>query len=241
MPRSLLACVLLASAALSAAGQTCPVSSTPTRPDSASEVRELEGHLLFHNDRRQWFELRLGKPQCGQTSIEVNLIQDSTHIEIFRGCRVRSGGELQYRSTGYIHTEIYQNLQTIEPIGKCERKPAFPDYSNAKPDSGIREYRVDMIFNNKQNRPIVLRVTSAGKQLQPWQAYASYFFNGPADILYGYCGEGFATDRVFGTPEADPSHTDPEEEDDSAVFSPDAAAAAGKQHLQLTYTCVRNP
>jgi len=133
---------------------------------------------------------------------------------------------------------MYQNLQAIEPIGKCERKPPFPDYSNAKPDSGIREYRVDMIFNNKQNRPIPFRVTSAGKQLRPWQAYASYFLTG-GSILYGNCGQGFVVGKVFGTPEANPNHFDPESKDDMAMFDPETAAAAGKWHLQLSYTCVR--
>lgn len=143
--------------------------------------------------------------------------------------------------TGYISLEMYQNLQTIEPIGECERKAPFPDYSKAKPDSGIREYRVDMSFNTKQNRPISIRVTSAGKQLRPWQVYASYFLNGPSDVLYGFCGEGFAIERVFGTPEADPSHSDRDFDDDSAMFGPEYAAEAGKWQLQLGYTCVRKP
>lgn len=240
MARLLLAWVLLAAAALSVSGQTCPEPITNGGPDSPSEIRELQGHLLFHDGMRQWFELKLDKPQCGQTSIQVNLIQDSTHIEIFRGCRVRSRGELDYRTTGYISLEMYQNLRAIEPIGKCERKAPFPDYSKAKPDSGIRAYRVDMIFNNKRDRPIPVRVTSAGKPLRPWQAYASYFLTG-VFTLYGNCGEGFSVDKVFGTPEANPLHHDPEIEDNSAMFDLDSAAAAGKWYLQLGYTCVRNP
>jgi hypothetical protein len=190
---------------------------------------------------RQWFELKLDKPQCGQTSIQVAPLEDSTHIEIFRGCRVRSRGELDYRITGYISLEMYQNLRTIEPIGKCERKAPFPDYSNAKPDSGIREYRVDMILNYKRgDHPIIFRVTNAGKELRPWQAYASYFLTG-GSVLYGNCGEGFVVDKVFGTPEANPGHFDQESPDDMATFDPESAAAAGKWHLQLSYTCVRNP
>jgi hypothetical protein len=153
---------------------------------------------------------------------------------------VRSRGELDYSYTGYTSLEMYQNLQAIEPIGKCERKAPFPDYSIAKPDSGIREYRVDMIFNNKRDRPIPFRVTSAGKQLRPWQAYASYFLTG-GSILYGSCGQGFAVDKVFGTPEANPNHFVPEDPDDPAAFDLDSAAAAGKWNLQLSYTCVRNP
>jgi formylglycine-generating enzyme required for sulfatase activity len=36
-----------------------------------SEVRALEGQLVFHNDIRRWFELKLDEPQCGQASIQL--------------------------------------------------------------------------------------------------------------------------------------------------------------------------
>jgi hypothetical protein len=137
---------------------------------------------------------------------------------------------------------MYQNLEAIEPIGKCERKPPFPDYSNAKPNKGIRAYRVDMIINyTKGDHPVVFRVTNAGKELRPWQAYASYYLTG-GFVLYGHCGQSFVVDKVFGTPEARPNHFEPQSpDDDMAMFDPESAAAAGKQHLQLSYTCVRKP
>ncbi len=242
MPRSLLACVVLAAAALSASGQMCPEPST-TGPSRPSEARELEGQLLFHDDLRRWFELKLEKPLCGQTSIQVFAPEQGiTHIETLRNCRVKARGELDYSSTGYYSLDMFQNLQAIEPIGTCERKAPFRDYSNAKPNKGIRAYRVDMIINyTKGDHPIVYRVTSAGKPLQPWQAYASYYLTG-GFVLYGSCGEDFVVDKVFGTPEAHPGHLyDPGSPDDRATFDPESAATAGKLNLQLSYTCLRNP
>lgn len=237
MSRSLLACVLLASAALSAAGQTCPKSTT----GSPSQVRELEGQVLYHDGLRQWFELKLDKPQCGQTSIQIAATQGPTPIETLRDCRVSSRGYLDYAHTGYFSREMYQDAQAIEPIGKCERKPPFPDYSNAKPSKSVRAYRVDMIINYRPgDHPVTFRVTSAGKPLQPWQAYASYYLTG-GFALRGHCSQGFVVDKVFGTPEARPGHFDPDSPDDVASFEPEYAAEAGKWDLQLTYTCVRNP
>ena len=74
--------------------------------------------------------------------------------------------------------------------------------------------------------------------MQPWQAYASYSLTG-LSVLYGHCSEGFAVDKVFGTQEAKPTHFDSESPGDMAMFDPESAAAAGKTHLHLVYTCVR--
>ncbi len=59
------------------------------------------------------------------------------------------------------------------------------------------------------DHPISFRVSSGGKELQPWQAYASYSLTG-LSVLYGHCSEGFAVDKVFGTHEAKPMHFDSE-------------------------------
>ena len=91
------------------------------------------------------------------------------------------------------------------------------------------------------DHPIVFRVSSAGKDLRPWQAYASYLLTG-GFVLYGLCGKGFVIDQVFGTQEAKPSHSDePRDSSDMAMFDPESAAAAGQKKLQLGYICVRNP
>ena len=78
------------------------------------------------------------------------------------------------------------------------------------------------------------RLLSAGRKLMPWQAYASYMLTG-GYVLYGYCGDGFVVDKVFGTPEAHPGHFD----DGTASFDPESAAQSGKWNLHLGYTCIR--
>jgi hypothetical protein len=106
-----------------------------------------------------------------------------------------------------------------------------------EPDKAIREYRVDMRVDYGRGRPILFRVTSAGKELRPWRAYASYLLTG-GRILYGQCARGFTVENAFGTPEARPSHY---EDDPVATFDPESAAVAGKTKLDLGYTCVRKP
>jgi hypothetical protein len=163
-------------------------------------------------------------------------------MEVLRGCRVTSRGALNFSTTGYYSLDVYQDVQVIESVGKCERQSSFPDYSKAKPEEAIRAYRVDMRVNYEPgDHPVVFHITSAGKQLRPWQVYAGYFLTG-GFVLYGSCAKGFVVDKVFGTPLANPSHFDePRTSGDMAMFDPESAAAAIKKDLHLGYTCVRKP
>jgi hypothetical protein len=238
---SLLVWALVVSASLSAFGQACPKWSE-TGPSAQSEVRALEGQLVFHEGIRTWFELKLDKPQCGQASIQLLQGDDpQTPMELLRGCRVRSRGAIDFSPTGYYSLAMFQDAEVIESVGVCERRSPFADYSKARPDKAIRAYRVEMHVNYEPgDHPVVFRVTDAGKELRPWQAYASYLLTG-GFVLYGLCGDGFAVDKVFGTLEAHPSHFDgPRSSGDMAMFDPESAAATGKKDLRLGYTCLRN-
>ena len=240
---ALLTVALVVCAAVAAVGQACPKSSA-TGPTAASEKRTLEGFLVFHNGIRQWFELKLDQQQCGQRSIQLvrDEQEDWTPLEKLRGCRIKSRGAIDFSPTGYYSLDTYQSVDEIEPVGKCARKPRFPDYSQAKPDKAISAYRVEMDVDYEPgDHPIVFHVSSSGKELRPWQAYASYMLTG-GFVLYGYCGKGFVVDKVFGTPEANPSHfTESRDSGNMATFDPEGAATSGKTHLRLGYTCVRTP
>ena len=199
--------------------------------------------MIFHDGIRQWFELKLDQPECGQSSVElVRGDRDWTPLEVLRGCRVKSTGTLDLSSTGYYSLDSYQNVDEIEPVGLCARQSPLPDYSKVKPDKAIASYRVEMDVDYEPgDHPIVFHVSSSSKELRPWQAYASYTLTG-GFVLYGHCADGFVVDKVFGTPEANPSHFDePYDPIDMAAFDPESAAAAGKKHLRLGYTCVRTP
>ena len=104
----------------------------------------------------------------------------------------------------------------------------------------IHAYRVDMhVIYWNGDHPVVFRVSSAGRELHPWQAYASYWLTGDF-VLYGLCGNGFVIDQVFGTSQANPGHfDDPRTTKDMAMFDPESAADSGKSDLHLGYTCIR--
>jgi hypothetical protein len=238
MDRFVFAFALAGWSAVSALGQQCPQSSA-TAPDYGAVVRTLEGKLVFHDGIRQWFELQLDQPQCGQASIEL-VPGNSPKLQALRGCRVRSTGSIGLSPTGYYSLAMSQMMGQIEPLGKCELKAPFPDYSGAKPDRAIRAYRVEMHLDYEPgDHPIEFHVSSAGKELPPWRAYASYLLMG-GFVLYGYCGEGFVVEKVFGTPKASPQHfEETHTPNDAAMFDPEGASASGIKDLHLGYTCVR--
>jgi hypothetical protein len=236
----MLAIALVTCVAKTALGQQCPQSSA-TGHSAASEPRPLEGRLVFHDGIRQWFELKLEQPQCGQTSTElIPGERERTPLEVFRGCRIRSTGSIDFSETGYLSLDTYQTVDEIEPVGTCSQQPPFPDYSRARPETAIRAYRVEMHVDYRPgDHPIIFRISSSGRNLRPWQAYASYTLTG-GFVLYGFCGESFEVDKVFGAPEAKPSHfTESLDPGDRASFDPENAAASGKRDLRLAYTCVR--
>jgi hypothetical protein len=243
-PSLLAACILalmvLTCGASRASAQLCPPASG-TGANVQSAVQSLEGWLIYHDGIRRWFELKLDKPKCGEHSIQILPRNwNSKHIEVFRGCRVRSTGSIDFSPTGYYSLNLYEEAMRLEPVGSCGRKPRFPKEVAATPDAHVRSYTVDMHVDYRPgDHPVVFHVRSAGKELRPWQAYASYMLTG-GFVLYGHCGDGFAVDRVYGTPEARPSDFDtPGAAENTAMFDPERAAQLGKSDLHLGYSCIR--
>lgn len=236
----ILGSTLLISAAASASAQACPKADDAGR-GAQSAVRTMQGKLIFHDGIRQWFELKLDQPQCALASIQlVSGGRDWTPIQTLRDCRVKSEGVLDFSPTGYYSLDMFQTVQTIAPVGSCERKPPFPDSPKTKPDAAVRSYRVEMHVDYEPgDHPITFHVTSEGKVLRPWQAYASYILTG-GFVLYGLCGDGFAVEKVFGTAQSNPQHfEEPGSPEDMATFDPESAASSGTKDLHLGYTCTR--
>lgn len=221
-------------------GQDCPTSSSDG-PSIPSAPQTLQGRLIYHDGLRKWFELKFDKPACGQQSVQLAADDKMwVSLEVLRNCAVRSSGQIDFSPTGYYSLDLYQHAMTIEPVGPCVKQRPIPDLSGLKPAPGVRQYKVEMLLDYESgDHPPVFRITSSGRELKPWQAYASYYLTG-GFVLYGGCANGFVVDKVFGTPEANPSHfTESRDTSDRAAFDPESAAAARKKNLQLGYTCVR--
>jgi hypothetical protein len=251
--RATVAMLLMSCCALGLAQQQ-KSQSTAKEP----EFQTLSGQLVYHDGIHKWFELKLDREQSGQSSIQlVYAGQTWKQMQDLRGCRVRSRGLIFLSptgpSSGYYPLEYTQSVQHIESVGPCTLKPPTQVVTGAKPDKNVQDYRVDMRVNySPGDHPVVFRVTSAGMELRPWQAYANYELQ-PwtsyashrlplGSALYGTCGEGFVIDKVFGTPQASPSHlTASRDSLDMAMFNSEGAVSSGNTDLRLGYTCVRKP
>lgn len=236
MMRALLIVVLLASlAGFTSQAQDCP-RNDPNGPFVDSIPRTLHGRVVFHNDLRQWLSLELDKPVCGERTVQILMLDknsDSTgHLETFRGCRVKATGPLGLAGTLYYSADIYQTLEKIEPDPDCVRQTALPDYSKSRPARGIRSYQVKLWFDfYGPQGPLHGRVTSGAKVLTPWQAYATYSFNGAEDLVAG-CTGGYSMKRWWATPGAKPWAMDAQ-----VYLSPEWAAEKHIRHIQLSYSC----
>lgn len=232
--------LLLCGCCCVALAQDCPKDNS-NGPPVPSQQRTLQGQLVWHNDLRGWFGLKTDGEVCGVH--EVQLIADpgdnfgprwkviEQRTERLRECRVRSQGFLQIPMTGYYSAPVYQIVTKIEPVGPCTPKAAFPDYSEAKPKSGLDRYTVSMSFDYGHKSPLIAHVAAHGQELRPWQAYAHYDLTG-GFVFYAYCATGFGATKFQGTPEAKPWLVDA-----YIALDPEEAAAKHVTHITLQYTC----
>lgn len=224
-----------------AIAQQCP-KADPSGPLLPSLSQTLEGQLVFHNNLRGWFELRTESAVCGSNAVEVfpDPAKESQwaamrrRIEQHRGCRVRTTGILGIPGTGYYSSDLYQVITAIEPVGPCILKAALPNFSKSRPKPGLNRYTVTLTFDYGTDTPLVGYVTSDGKRLGPWQAYAKYELTG-GFVLYTYCAKGFGITTFSGASAAKPALYD-----GYLALDPETAVAARHvTHLSITYSCVK--
>jgi hypothetical protein len=110
---ALLAILVLACLPAQASAQQCP-RLNPAGPDVPSQVQSLTGKLIYHDGIRQWFELKLDKPKCGERSIQLVTLDDRTNaLDTLRGCSVKTTGNLGIAGTGYYFPR---------PLSECQKR-----------------------------------------------------------------------------------------------------------------------
>lgn len=198
-----------------------------------SSVRELDGQLVFHDDLRQWFELKLNSPVCGEKSIEL-ITGDKgwSALQVLRGCPVKSSGQINISETGYYSLNLYQNVSDIRPTSACKRMQPFPDYSKRRPEASLRNYHVIMRLHYQTDGPLDVEVANGHRPLRPWQIYSSYSLTGDFGY-YAFCGKGFVAEKPHGTPEGKPWVLD-----GYIAFDPESVPK-GVDPIFLKYDCRR--
>jgi hypothetical protein len=220
-----------------AKSQDCP-RRDPNGPDIDSSVRTLTGKVAFHDNLRQWLSLEVKDAVCGERIVQLiaddKQIDTHGHLEVLRGCTVTVTGRLGLPGTVYYSAEIYQQVESLKPADDCRKQPELPEYSKMKPRRDVSGYRVKLWFDYYGPQgPLHGSVTSGDKQLNPWQAYVSYFFNGEEDLTAG-CAEGFFLRHWRATPAARPSAMD-----NHVLVMPEWAAQKHVRRITVSYFCKR--
>jgi hypothetical protein len=240
MLRLLLVVIVIVGLSCASAGaQECPREGA-TGPSVASVPRSLTGLVVYHDELRQWLELKLDTPVCGVHSVQLLRSMgafevdegNARKLEMWRGCHITTRGPLGVPGTGYYSADQYQDVTAIRPSADCVKKTPLPDYSHAKPATDVRSYQVTMHLDYAaRGGHIDVQVRSGRRALQPWQAYASYWLTG-GYVFYGNCADNFNLSSLNATSQAHPSQTD-----NQAEMDPESAAAAGVKQLNMSFSC----
>jgi hypothetical protein len=218
------------------AGMSEPESSGPSIESAA---HTLSGQLVYHDQYRQWFGLKLDAPVCGVREVQlVDLDRageapEAQHLEVFRGCRVQTTGVLDVPGTTYFSAEVFQVVDKVETVASCIRRSRFPNDQAMHPARDVQRYRVLMRLNYRTNSPVHVSAHDGDRALRPPQVYAPYTINGGFSIAAN-CGEGFNMSGVRGTPAGKPSDMD-----GTAWIDPESAASKHIWNIYLSYVCRR--
>src|SRR5690349_10415339 len=171
----ILAFLLLAAACLDA--QQCPAEDGKNA-GAAVNPSVLHGTLVAHDDLRHWLGLKLDKPACGQTEIQVvfSKVEESRAAETLRQCTVTATGALYESPTGYYSTAMAISGAQLKPDESCRPLPVEPDPTAVLMPSNLTTYsssiRID--FRGKGHIDVAV-TTNREKQvdLTPWHDYVS--------------------------------------------------------------------
>lgn len=153
-------------------------------------------------------------------------------------------GSIAISPTGYYSAPLFINVDDLKPAPDCVRKPLLTDFSHLQPDRSVRSYKVFMrVQYGGGDGSVSADVTTEGRALTPWQAYAGYWFTGGA-VFYATCPDGYTLSRLVSSEGARPSDDD---DWDPAALHPAFGFAFHWQtqkrvvHLWTRYTCTATP
>jgi hypothetical protein len=194
---------LLATAAVNA--QTCPPHDDHGR-EKALSPSVLHGTLLFHDDLRQWIGIKLDRPACGQTEVQLVFSKADAwrEAETLRGCTVTATGELFDSPTGYYSAELAISDATLKPGPSCHPSPVRPDPYAVPIPPNVKSYHASISVDYRGKGHVNVKVWHGDDKpvpLAPWQAYISYTLTGGQDVIWFDCQKGFRINDITQTPE----------------------------------------
>jgi len=197
---------LLLFSASEAFAQTCPKQDS-RGPHDATEPSVLHGTLVYHDELRTWLGLKLDRPACGETEIE--LLFDTSDAwrkaDSLRNCGVTATGKLYLGDTAYYSVPMAIADPQLSPDDWCRPSPVEPDPSKAPVPPQLHTYYVSITIDTRGKGHTAARVSldpDARESLAPWQAYTHFSINGGGDLLWFGCREGFSAANAVEHPQS---------------------------------------
>jgi hypothetical protein len=199
----LLATALLAT--LVANAQSCPKEDPHGFP-KASNPSVLHGTLLLHDELRRWLGIKLERPACGQTEVELvfSNVEGRRKAETLQGCNLDVNGKLYFSPSGYYSAAVVIWDPTLKPDPACHPHPLEPDLSSVHIPTTVAAYHASITVDYRGKGHIGIKVWQGDDKsalLAPWQAYVTYRLNGALDVIYFDCQNDFQIKDVTQTPQ----------------------------------------
>jgi hypothetical protein len=113
----------------------------------------------------------------------------------YLGKKVRIVGQLTPASTGYHETPVLIMVSSLDPIGPVLQPETRPRHSIESNIFRPNLYRASVTVEPAANRVVVRAWEGTPtKELKPTEAFASFFFNGPKDVMWVNCPSGYSLD-----------------------------------------------
>jgi hypothetical protein len=199
---SMILTIALLWAATTVHGQTCPITSG----DEAEKPSVLQGTLLLHDEIREWVGLRLERPVCAQTEVQLVFSKPEAGREAksLRGCKVTATGRLFGSPTSYYSAEIAISNAVLKPAPTCHPSAVEEDPSSVPIPSDMKAFYASVTVDYRGKGHVDVKVwqgDDARSPLTPWQAYVSYNLTGGLDVIWFDCQKDFLIHDIKQSPE----------------------------------------
>ena len=188
---------------------------------------KLNGTLMTHQGLRNWWGVKLDEPIC---TIPVDSLESYHNVQELQllmgegdfdryapliGRKVSVSGKLEAQSTGYHQTKVMIGVAGMEVR---ENKPVLPVGPPSEPPAkllDVQSYFASVTVERTPARVIKKAWVNDPSHLLPHsEFYIDHMFNGPMDVLWVTCRDGYTTTGPTSSTDAHPFRMSPDDPTD---------------------------
>jgi len=208
----------------------------PSEHGDATAPSTLHGKIMYHDELRQWIGLKLDRPACDQSEIQLVFVTGDETLawrkaKSLSGCQATVEGMIVESLTGYYSTDLNIADPKINVDPGCTPKPLEPDLYQVTVPKTVNKYNAEMKVDLRGKGRLDGSASNAqGRLLSPWQAYVKYMLTGGM-TMWLECADDF----VLSNPRRFPNAGD----FDVLGGRIGMGLEDDADHVVVTYTCTR--